>query len=86
MCESQDQLRRRVWEGGAGISQACGSGACAAGVAAARRGLTGRRVEIVLDGGPLSIEWREDGRVLMTGPVATSFEGTLGPELLAGEA
>ncbi|MBT5299000.1 MAG: diaminopimelate epimerase [Rhodospirillaceae bacterium] len=81
-----DQLRMRVWERGAGITQACGSGACAAGVAAARRGLTGRRVEIVLDGGPLSIEWREDGRVLMTGPVATSFEGTLGPELLAGGA
>lgn len=81
-----DQLRMRVWERGAGITQACGSGACAAVVAAARRGLTGRRVEIVLDGGPLSIEWREDGRVLMTGPVATSFEGTLGPELLAGGA
>ena len=81
-----DQLRMRVWERGAGITQACGSGACAAGVAAARRGLTGRRVEIVLDGGPLSIEWREDGRALMTGPVATSFEGTLGPELLAGGA
>lgn len=81
-----NQLRMRVWERGAGITQACGSGACAAGVAAARRGLTGRRVEIVLDGGPLSIEWREDGRVLMTGPVATSFEGTLGPELLAGGA
>ena len=79
-----DQLRMRVWERGAGITQACGSGACAAGVAAARRGLTGRRVETVLDGGPLNIEWREDGRVLMTGPVATSFEGTLGPELLAG--
>ena len=81
-----DQLRMRVWERGAGITQACGSGACAAGVAAARRGLTGRRGESVLDGGPLSIEWREDGRVLMTGPVATSFEGTLGPELLAGGA
>lgn len=81
-----DQLRMRVWERGAGITQACGSGACAAGVAAARRGLTGRRVEIILDGGPLNIEWREDGRVLMTGPVATSFEGTLGPELLAGGA
>ena len=81
-----DQLRMRVWERGAGITQACGSGACAAGVAAARRGLTGRRVETVLDGGPLNIEWREDGRALMTGPVATSFEGTLGPELLAGGA
>jgi diaminopimelate epimerase len=81
-----DQLRMRVWERGAGITQACGSGACAAVVAAARRGLTGRRVETVLDGGPLNIEWREDGRVLMTGPVATSFEGTLGPELLAGGA
>lgn len=80
-------LRMRVWERGAGITQACGSGACAVGVAAIRRGLvSGRRVTVTLDGGELDIEWRDDGNVLMTGPVATSFAGTLGPELLGGEA
>lgn len=71
-----DRLRLRVWERGAGITFACGSGACATAVAAIRRGLTGRRVALDLDGGRLDIEWREtDGHVLMTGPVATSFTG-----------
>lgn len=79
-----DRLRYRVWERGAGITRACGSGACAAGVAAVRLGLTGRRVAVELDGGSLTIEWREqDGHVLMTGPVATSFTGTLDPGLLS---
>ncbi len=78
-----DALRMRVWERSAGITQACGSGACAVAVAAHRRGLTGRKVDVMLDGGLLQIEWREDGRVLMTGPVATSFEGVLNPSLLA---
>lgn len=81
-----DRIRMRVWERGAGITQACGSGACAVGVAAARRELTGRRVEVVLDGGPLTIAWRDDGHVLMTGPVATSFQGRLDPSLLNGGA
>ncbi|MFV3127849.1 diaminopimelate epimerase [Niveispirillum sp. KHB5.9] len=80
-------VRMRVWERGAGITQACGSGACAVGVAAIRRGLVeGRRVAVTLDGGVLTIEWRKDGHVLMTGPVATSFAGHLGPDLLGGEA
>ncbi|KPF86164.1 diaminopimelate epimerase [alpha proteobacterium AAP38] len=79
-------VRMRVWERGAGITDACGSGACAVGVAAIRRGLVqGRRVAVTLDGGILNIEWRDDGHVLMTGPVATSFAGTLGPELLGPE-
>ncbi|MFB0990974.1 MAG: diaminopimelate epimerase [Rhodospirillales bacterium] len=78
-----DQVRMRVWERAVGITEACGSGACAVAVAAHRRGLTGRKVEVTLDGGPLQIEWREDGHVLMTGPVATSFEGTFDPTLLA---
>jgi len=52
-------------------------------VAAHRRGLTGRRVEVVLDGGPLSIDWRDDGHVIMTGPVATAFSGTLNGALLS---
>lgn len=72
------RIRMRVWERGAGITQACGSGACAAAVAAIRRGHTGRNVQVVLDGGELSIEWREaDGHVLMTGPVAYVYEGTM---------
>ncbi len=80
---SPAKLRLRMWERGAGITLACGSGACAAAVAAARRGLTGRKVEIVLDGGSLEIEWLPDNHVLMTGPVATSFAGTLDRSLLA---
>ncbi len=78
-----DKLRMRVWERAAGITQACGSGACAVGVAAHRRQLTGRKVEVVLDGGPLHIEWLESGRVLMTGPVATSYRGVLDPSMFA---
>ncbi len=76
------KIRMRVWERGAGITRACGSGACAVLVAAVRRGLTKRKAEIILDGGTLSIEWREDGHVLMTGPVTVTFAGTLDPALL----
>jgi len=71
-----DHLRMRVWERGAGITLACGSGACATAVAAHRRGLTGRKVTLQLDGGVLEIDWREDG-VWMTGPVAHVFDGWL---------
>lgn len=77
-----DRIRLRVWERGAGITLACGSGACATGVAAARRGLTGRKVTIVLERGELEIEWLKDGHVLMTGPVAVSFTGVL-PQIAA---
>jgi len=77
---SPEKLRMRVWERGAGITLACGSGACATLVAAARRGLTGRRAEVVLDGGPLEIEWLENGHVLMTGPWAESFTGEIALE------
>jgi diaminopimelate epimerase len=70
------RIRMRVWERGVGITRACGTGACAALVAAARRRLTPRRAEVVLDGGALDIEWREDGHVVMTGPVATAFSGS----------
>lgn len=80
---SRARIRLRVWERGAGITLACGTGACAALVAAARRGLSERRAELVLDGGSLTIEWLPDSHVLMTGPVATSFAGTLDPSLLA---
>jgi diaminopimelate epimerase len=78
-----DRLRMRVWERGVGITWACGTGACAAAVAACRRNVTGGSVEVVLDGGSLHIAWRDDGHVLMTGPVATSFTGELGPALTA---
>jgi diaminopimelate epimerase len=71
------RIRLRVWERGAGITLACGTGACATLVAAARRGLSERRATIVLDGGELEIEWLKADHVLMTGPVATAFTGTL---------
>lgn len=74
---SPTRIRMRVWERGVGITRACGTGACATAVAAARRGLTGRKADVELDGGTLTIEWLEDGRVLMTGPVAHSFTGRL---------
>ena len=77
-----DRLRLRVWERGAGITLACGSGACAVAVAAHRRGLTGRRVMLDMDGGTLEIDWRDEG-VWMTGPVAHVFDGWLTPAFLA---
>ena len=77
-----ETIRLRVWERGAGLTPACGSGACAALVAASRRGLTGRRATVVVDGGSLDIEWRADGHVVMTGPAAVSFEGTFDAALL----
>ena len=88
----KDALRLRVWERGAGITLACGSGACAAAVAAVRRGLTNRKVSLTVDGSldeetgeDLEIEWRKsDGHVLMTGPYALSYMGTLAPGLLDG--
>ena len=76
-------LRMRVWERGVGVTPACGTGACAALVAAHRRGLCGRRAAVRLDGGALEIDWRADGRVLMTGPAAVSFRGALDSGLLA---
>ncbi len=79
---SRSRLRLRVWERGDGLTLACGSGACAALVAASRRGLTERRAAVIADGGELDIEWRDDNRVTMTGPVAVSFEGTLDLALL----
>ena len=74
---ASDRIRLRVWERGAGLTLACGSGACATLVNAARRGLTGREATVIVDGGELTIQWREDGHVLMTGPVAAVFTGEL---------
>jgi diaminopimelate epimerase len=73
----RDRLRLRVWERGAGLTKACGTGACAALVAAARRDLTDRAATLELDGGELFIEWRDDDHVVMTGPAAVDFAGEL---------
>ena len=80
--QAPDRIRYRVWERGAGETKACGTGACAAVVAAHRRGLADRKATVVLDGGELRIDWREDeggapGHVLMSGPVAVEFTGVL---------
>lgn len=74
---SEDVIRMRVYERGVGITSACGSGACAVGVAAHRQGLSSRTTQIILDGGALFIRWQDDGTVLMAGPVATSYRGAL---------
>ncbi len=81
--DAPDRIRLRVWERGAGLTLACGSGACAALVNAHRRGLAARRAEIEMDGGTLTLTWREDGHVLMEGPVALVFEGELDAGMLA---
>lgn len=71
-------VRARVWERGAGVTLACGSGACAVAVAAIRKGLTERTVTVKMDGGDLRLEWREaDGHVYMTGAASLAFKGTL---------
>ena len=76
----------KTWERGAGLTRACGTAACAAAVAAMRKTLTERRITVTLPGGPLAIEWRDDGHIWMTGPIETEFEGTLDPETLAWQA
>jgi diaminopimelate epimerase len=80
-----DHLRMRVWERGVGVTLASGSSSCATAVAAARRGLTGRRVRITLDGGTLEIDWRADG-VWMTGETAHVASGVLTPGFLRANA
>lgn len=72
---SPDEARMRVWERGTGETLACGTGACASAVAAALTGRCGRRITIHLRGGDLSIEWAENGHVLMTGSATEVFEG-----------
>jgi diaminopimelate epimerase len=80
--KSKEHLVVRTWERGAGLTQACGSAACAATVAAARLRRTGRKVTVTLPGGDLRIEWRErDDHVLMTGPVEYEYEGRFDPAL-----
>src|SRR5690348_6953436 len=71
----------RTWERGAGLTRACGSAACAAAVAAARFKRTERKVHVTLPGGELTIDWRADDHVLMTGPVEFEFTGTFDASL-----
>jgi diaminopimelate epimerase len=81
---SRDHIIIRTWERGAGLTKACGSGACAAAVAAARLKRTNRKVKVTLPGGELTIDWRDkDDHVLMTGPVQFEFEGKFNPALFA---
>ncbi len=79
--ENPGRIRLRVWERGAGLTLACGSGACAALVNAHRRGLTGRQAVVAMDGGDLLITWAANDHVLLRGPAETAFTGLL-PELL----
>lgn len=75
--KADGSIRTRVWERGSGVTMACGTGACATAVAAATNGLMGRKSRIVMDGGTLEIEWRDDNHVYMTGPAAFAFEGEI---------
>ena len=79
---ARDDILLRVWERGTGPTKACGSAACATLVAAALTGRAGRRATVRLPGGSLSIFWREDDHVLMTGPAELEFETTLDPKLM----
>ena len=75
---SRSEIRMRVWERGVGMTKACGTGACASAVAAIRSELTDRKVTVILDGGELEIEWREeDGHVIMTGDATEVFRGEI---------
>jgi diaminopimelate epimerase len=76
---SREALTMRTWERGAGLTKACGSAACAAGVSAARTNRTGRKVTVTVPGGDLTIEWRGNDRVVMTGPAEWEFSGRLDP-------
>lgn len=76
-----DRLRMRVWERGAGVTLACGSGACAAAAASLRRRLTGPRVSIDLDGGTLWLDASDTDHILMTGPTALAFQGVWPDEI-----
>jgi len=80
---SRGSLKLRVWERGAGLTRACGTAACAAAVAAARKDLTDRKVNVALPGGTLVIEWASNDHILMTGPAELEFEGALAADTLS---
>lgn len=74
----KDKIRMRVWERGSGITQACGTGACATAVAAFINGLAGRKSDVDMDGGTVTVEWEEStGHILMTGPATKVFDGEI---------
>jgi diaminopimelate epimerase len=77
--ESRSAIRLRVWERGAGLTLACGTGACATAVGAMRRGLVDPSVRVTLPGGPLRIEWSPGRPIVMTGPATEAFRGTFDP-------
>jgi diaminopimelate epimerase len=73
-----NNIRQRVWERGVGITEACGTGACAGAVAAMRRNLVdGHTVTVMLDGGPLEITWLDDNNVQMTGAATLAYKGEI---------
>lgn len=76
---SRTAILLHVWERGAGLTRACGTGACATAIAAMKRGLVEREVEVTLPGGTLTIAWGDDNHILMTGPATESFRGTFDP-------
>lgn len=76
---ARDAIALRVWERGAGLTRACGTGACATAIGAMKRGLVHRIVTVSLPGGPLRIEWRADGEIVMTGSATESFRGSFDP-------
>jgi len=76
---SRDSMAIRTWERGAGLTKACGSAACASAVAAARTGRTDRRVALTAPGGQLTVEWRADDHVILTGPAEWEFSGRFDP-------
>ncbi|MXP32065.1 diaminopimelate epimerase [Parerythrobacter jejuensis] len=73
---SENALKLHVWERGVGLTRACGTGACATAIAAMRRGITARTVDVTLPGGTLAIEWDDNDRIIMTGPASESFRGS----------
>lgn len=80
---AHDAITLRVWERGAGQTLACGTAGCATAVAAARKGLTNRKVTVTLPGGPLLIDWREDDHILMTGPAKLEYAGRFDPAIFS---
>lgn len=81
---ARDHLVVRTWERGAGLTRACGSAACASLVCASRMGRSAREATVSVPGGDLRIAWRDDGHVMMTGPVAYEFAGRFAADLEAG--
>ena len=75
LVKSRSEIQLKTWERGAGLTRACGSGACAAAVCASRKNLTDRSVTVHVPGGPLHIEWRADDHIIMTGPVEDEYTG-----------